>query len=89
MIPIHKKGDKQLKKNYRPISLLKICGKILVTNRLITINQSGFRPGDSTTNQLLYFVDESTRLLIVQNASKFVQCSLIFLRHLTRYGMMD
>ena len=68
--PIFKKGDKQLIKNYRPISLLPICGKIfekiifnnlysyLTTNNLITKNQSGFRPGDSTTNQLLYLVNE-------------------------------
>ena len=57
-------------KNYRPISLLPICGKIfeklvfdniykyLNDNHLITSNQSGFRPGDSTTNQLLYLVSE-------------------------------
>ena len=68
--PIFKKGDKQLIKNYRPISLLPICGKILEklifnelysylnTNNLITKKQSGFRPGDSTTNQLLYLIDE-------------------------------
>ena len=68
--PIFKKGDKQLIKNYRPISLLPICGKILEkiifnnlytylhTNNLITKNQSGFRPGYSTTNQLLYLFDE-------------------------------
>ena len=68
--PIFKKGDKQLIKNYRPISLLPICGKMfekiifnnlysnLNANNLITKNQSGFRPGDSTTNQLLYLVDE-------------------------------
>ena len=68
--PIIKKGDKQLIKNYRPISLLPICGKIfekiifnnlysyLNTNNLITKNQSGFRPGDSTTNQLLYLVSK-------------------------------
>ena len=30
----------------------------LDTNNLITKNQSGFRPGDSTTNQLLYIVNE-------------------------------
>ena len=62
--PIFKKGDKQLIKYYRPISLLPICGKILEkiifnnlysylhTHNLITKNQSGFRLGDSTTNQL-------------------------------------
>ena len=68
--PIFKKGDKRWIKNYRPISLLPICGKIfekiifnnlysyLNANNLITKNQSGFRPGDSTTNQLLYLVNE-------------------------------
>ena len=30
----------------------------LQLNDLITQNQSGFRPGDFTTNQLLYLVDE-------------------------------
>ena len=58
--PIFKKEDKQLVKNYRPISLLPICGKLfekiifnhlydyLNMNNLITKDQSGFRPGDST-----------------------------------------
>ena len=67
--PIFKKENKQLVKNYRPISLLPICGKLfekivfnnlylyLNSNNLITKNQSGFRPGDSTTNQLLYLVN--------------------------------
>ena len=67
--PVFKKGDKQLLKNYRPISLLPICGKVfeniifnnpysyLNANNLIAKNQSGFRPGDSTTNQLLYLVN--------------------------------
>ena len=70
VIPIFKKGDKQSINNYRPISLLPICGKIfekiifdnlykyLNSNNRITKNQSGFRPGDSTTNQLLYLVNE-------------------------------
>ena len=29
IVPVHKHGDKQLFKNYRLISLLPICGKIL------------------------------------------------------------
>ena len=68
--PIFKKENKQLVKNYRPISLLPICGKILEklifnslyfylsSNNLITANQSGFRPGDSCSNQLLFLVNE-------------------------------
>ena len=65
LTPIHKKGSKQEISNYRPISLLPISSKIferiifrhlynhLVTNNPITKNQSGFRPGVSTINQLI------------------------------------
>ena len=68
--PIHKKGPKYHVSNYRPISLLPVCSKLfervvfkylynyLKCNNLITKNQSGFRPGDSTTNQLLDLVNE-------------------------------
>ena len=68
--PVFKKKDKQLISNYRPISLLPICSKIfeklifknlynyLISNNLITKNQSGFRPGDSTTNQLIDLVHQ-------------------------------
>ena len=59
VVPIHKKGDKQILKNYRPISLLPMTGKILerllydtmfeffTKNNLISDSQSGFKPGDS------------------------------------------
>ena len=65
VIPVHKKGCKQNKCNYRPISLIPIFGKIfekllfdviydhLSKHELITPHQSGFRPGESTINQLL------------------------------------
>ena len=68
--PIHKKGSRQLKTQYRPISLLPICSKIfekvlfdkvyafLNENSLLSSNQSGFRPGDSTINQLLAITSE-------------------------------
>ena len=68
--PVHKKSDKQIVSNYRPISLLPIFAKIferiifkhlynhLVSNKLISKNQSGFRPGDSCTNQLLFLIND-------------------------------
>ena len=70
VVLIFKKYDKQLVKNYRPISLLPICGKIFERliynkllhffqgNNLISPNQSGFKPGDSCTNQLLAITHE-------------------------------
>ena len=56
--------------NYRPVSLLPICGKILerlmfnemfeffIENKLIPSCQSGFKPGDSYINQLLSITHE-------------------------------
>ena len=67
---VHKKGNKQTLENYRPVSLLPICGKIFerliynslfeffIANELISSNQSGFKPGDSCINQLLSITHE-------------------------------
>ena len=56
--------------NYRPVSLLPICGKILerlmfnemfeffIENKLISSSQSGFKLGDSCINQLLSITHE-------------------------------
>ena len=64
-VPVYKKNDKQNIKNYRPVSLLPIFGKIFeriiynemypffILNELISPNQSGFKQGGSCINQLL------------------------------------
>ena len=65
LVPIHKANEKNLLKNYRPISLLSCLGKVfercifkyvfnyLRDNDIVSIHQSGFIPGDSTVNQLV------------------------------------
>ena len=70
VVPVHKKNDKQLVKNYRPISLLLTCGKIferilynslfdfLNQNDPISLAQSGIKPNDSCINQLLSITHE-------------------------------
>ena len=65
VVPVHRKGNKQSLKNYRPVSLLPICSKtfkrlaynemfnFFTENNLIFPDQPEFRPGDSCVNQLL------------------------------------
>ena len=65
VVPVHKKNEKNLKESYRRISLLPIFSKILEKliyeslyshlerENFLNPNKSGFRPGDSTINQLL------------------------------------
>ena len=55
LIPIHKKESKQLVRNYKPVSLKPVCGKIfelliyneiysyLIDDNLISLHQSGFK----------------------------------------------
>ena len=70
IVPVHKKANKQTFENYRPVSMLPICGNIFarliynslfeffIDNELISSNQSGFKPGDSWINQLLSITHE-------------------------------
>ena len=70
LVPVYKKGDKQCLKNYRPVSLLPICGKIFEKlifneilkffneNNLISPKQSGLKPRDSCINQLISITHE-------------------------------
>ena len=64
------KNDKQLEENYRSTLLLPICEKILeqliynkmfelfIDNEFISSNQSGFKLGDSCTNQFLCIIHD-------------------------------
>ena len=70
VVPIHKKGDKQLTESYRPVSLLPICGKVFerlifnslfhyfIEKNLLSSHQSGFIPGNSCVQQLISITHE-------------------------------
>ena len=70
VVPVHKKGNKQILNNYRPVSLLPICSKLfekiifdtifqhLTVNKLLNPNQSGFMLGDSCIHPLISFTHE-------------------------------
>jgi hypothetical protein len=69
VIPLFKKGDANNPSNYRPISLLPVLSKVLekIINKqltkklddlhLIDDNQYGFRPGHSTEDAVIKFID--------------------------------
>ena len=67
VVSIHKKSSKKIPENYRPVSLLPICSKILerivLENLLpaclpaIPTNQHGFLPGRSCITNLSCFLD--------------------------------
>ena len=70
VVPIHKKGDKQLLQNYQPVSLLPVCSKIftrivfnsmlefLEENNLFCPHESGFCSCDSCQSQLLSIIHD-------------------------------
>ena len=70
VVPVHKKSDQQILYNYWPVSLLPICVKVFerliynslfeyfIESYLISPNQSGFKPDDLCTNQLISITHE-------------------------------
>ena len=86
--PIFKQDRKDLLNNYRPISLLSVPSKILERvvfkqvynylhkNKLLTKHQSGFRPNDSTTNQLSYLYHEFCKALNAKKDVRIVSCDI-------------
>ena len=71
VIPVHKKGDKQVLENHWPVSLLRICGKIFEElifialyfffedHKLLNPCQSGIKKNDSCINQLVSVTHEN------------------------------
>ncbi len=82
--PIHKKNEKNMTENYRPISLLCLPSKILErciynnifhkVNHLITRLQHGFLRGRSTSTQLLIVLNQ-----IISNLDNNFQTDIIYL----------
>ena len=70
VVPVYKKGDKQIKNNYRPISLLASTSKVLerivynnlynhcLKHGLLSSKNSGFKRNDGTINQLLNLINK-------------------------------
>ncbi len=88
VLPLHKKGDKDKCTNYRPVSILPITSKILervvfkhvfnffLDHNLLTSHQSGFRPNDSTVNQLAYLYHTFCNALDKKKDVRIVFCDI-------------
>ena len=69
VIPVHKKGDKKLPENYRPVSLLPLCSKVLEKvvydclfahcRPVLPSNQHGFLPKRSCVSNLTCFLNDA------------------------------
>ncbi len=88
VVPLFKKGDKHERNNYRPVSLLPCVSKILERivfkylfnylrdNGLLSKDQSGFQPGDSTVNQLAFLYNFLCKSLDEKKDVHIVFCDI-------------
>lgn len=82
--PVHKSGSSRDERNYRPISLISTCSKILEhiinkhlmsyldTHNLLSSKQHGFRRGLSTTTQLIEFVHDLSKTINLRGQTDVV-----------------
>ena len=99
----HIKNEKSIINNYRPVSLLPICGKIferkiliynpvflyLENNELLTPHQSGFRPNDSYMYQLISMVHHIYANFIITHHLTLEVIFLVSQKRLIKYGTND
>ena len=88
VIPLYKKNNAETISNYRPVSLLSLVGKLLERvifkymynflkdNNIITVKQSGFKPGDSTVCQLSQLYHMFSKALDEKKDIRIVFCDI-------------
>ena len=88
VIPLYRKGDKDLCSNYRPVSVLPALSKVLerivfknvynffLDHKVLSVHQSGFRPNDSTVNQLAFLYHTFCQALDQKKDVRMVFCDV-------------
>ncbi len=88
VMPLFKKGNRDMPANYRPISLISCVGKVmervvfkhvynhLIANNLIYKNQSGFLPGHSTVFQLIDIYNQICKAFDDRKSTCIVFCDI-------------
>ena len=99
IIPVHKKNCKCSLNNYHPVSLLLICGKIferiIYSNVFLYFEYTNLLLINQVLGQMTHVSISSCQLctvyiqiLIIIHHLKLEATSLIFQKHLTKFGMM-
>ena len=96
IIPVHKKGNRSIPSNYRPISLTSVCCKLLEhiiythifsqfnKHQVLCDNQHGFRQGRSCETQLLLTIND-----LAKNLDNNLQTDVIFLDFAKAFDKVD